>query len=166
MNYLRPAFLFIFLMLLSFFSCSPQKKESYTLEIHSLESSHSNGKTDILLATILSNNTDSSLSYFNMSCAWNTIYKTDNSDVEIMGPEACDGNYPITMMLGPHRVSRLDFHVLVKNKLKSSPTKFRIGINLIETKDYMGISAIPGSLHSSPSNQQGVELWSNAIEIR
>ncbi len=128
----------------------------YTFKVISVKDNlHENENKIHIYATLL-NNTNDTLKFLTMSCMWSIIYSTNNSNVEMAGPWACDGNFPVLITVPPFKSYQAAFYVVVKpNSLKQ---KFKIAIHLHKVKsefEFHGLDFFSGD------NYKPQVIWSN-----
>ena len=66
---------------------------------------------------------------------WDIIYHTDKIDVLVVGPDACDYNFPMVYEINPGEKFTKIFSVIIKRKKPRLKTSFKISMNLIHIKD-------------------------------
>ncbi len=165
---MKVLWLFIFSICIVFLAFTPQQAEKYSLKVVQigapkyLDSSRTS-KT-LKLMTTLTNNTNDTLKYFNMSCSTSEIYKADARFVRV-NSEICNKNIPVLLKLLPHESSTMEILVDV-DLTYNFKTSFQIGIDLIHVKNWMDVEEVFGKFPNRDISKliKKETVWSNKID--
>jgi hypothetical protein len=122
------SFLIVFFLLGTFLNLTIKRVIPYTFTVVPIKDDINKSSGKIHLSATLSNNTKDTLKFLTMSCMWDIIYSTNNSNIEMAGAIACDKNIPILITVPPLKTYQTAFYVVIKpSPLKQ---KFKIAIHL------------------------------------
>ncbi|MFB9842931.1 hypothetical protein [Mucilaginibacter ginsenosidivorans] len=112
----------------------------------------------------LENNTNDTLQYKDMTCDWQLIYQTDNSNISILTVCGCDANFDDSYRIAPGKDSLFYIPVYYDKKIVKPGTRFRIGMTLLKTKRGLIFENFPGSVELLRDNPQ-YNIWTNEVTI-
>ncbi len=128
-------FLLVVIMMGSWLSCKKERTGNYFFKIKPIKNTVMNNHSAILLATTLTNNTNDTLKFLNMSCMWSVIYNCDSKQVHVIGPEKCDKNDLTVIKVNPHETLEKEFYVMLNQTKVDQKVSFRLSIDLIHYED-------------------------------
>src|SRR5579872_2872415 len=102
-----------------------------------------------VVKAILSNNSNDTLKYVNMTCGWDEAFTTNNKNIRING-WGCDSNFPTVYKIPPHKSAPYDIPFLIVKDLAEE--KFKVGFYFIKpNKRHSMISDFDAFWHSKKS---------------
>ncbi len=114
---------------------------------------------DYFITITLTNNEDSIVRFAIMKCSWGQSFTTDNNLIWVTGQD-CDGNFPITIEIKPHKSIKFFANLgsRIKNSNPNNPQNFKIGFIDIPQQDLFW-------RHDSDIKKYKV-YWSDSIELK
>lgn len=137
-------------------SCYTQpRKSAYTLTITKGKLLQDNGENLLIVPVTLTNNSNTVLYYYSMSCSWQGFYSTNNKALEV-ATMSCDKNVPTILALPAGASKTMELELIIHGK-RTGKNEFSIGLNIIEaTKEN-------GNTDLSKLLQQKNITWSNKM---
>ncbi len=113
----------------------------------------------------LSNNSNDTLEYTNMSCDWPIIFITNNHLINIPSECTCLSNFPINYRIAPHK--DITFNIPVDFDAAVKPgTHFRLGIVLLDFKNMVHDMDLDFLEYLSVlTRDPKYTIWSDEIEV-
>jgi hypothetical protein len=115
-----------------------------------------------LITVTLSNNSNDTLKYVNMTCGWDDAFTTNNKNIQISG-WGCDSNFPTVYKISPHRSVPFDIPFLVAKNLVGK--KFRIGLYLIKPREGRSVIGDFEAFWHSKNSFDDCLIWSNDVMV-
>jgi hypothetical protein len=108
----------------------------------------------------LSNNSNDTLKYINMSCSSFDIFRTDNVSISITTHD-CDTNFPMVFTVSPYKSSIIIIHIMFNSITVKTGAKFKIGMHL---QKYNNNKRLDLDFEEILKNTKNL-IWSNTVEI-
>jgi hypothetical protein len=111
---------------------------------------------------ILTNNSNDTLKYVNMTCGWDEAFTTNNKNIRIYG-WGCDSNFPTVYKIPPYKSPRFDIPFLIAKNLAGK--RFRIGLYLIKAKEGHSMIGDFEAFRHLKKDFADCLIWSNEVTI-
>ena len=111
----------------------------------------------------LTNYGKETLKYINMSCSWEEIYKTGNSNMWVLG-DVCDSNFPHVVTVGPQKSIAIKIPLVYVKGSVVSHIKFKMGMSLQKFIDDAQLFEFDPFVYLARPETSNL-IWSNEVRI-
>jgi hypothetical protein len=111
----------------------------------------------------LTNNSNDTLKYMNMTCSWFDAYILNVDNVRVL-PHDCDANFPTDFRLPPHQWVMVNLPVSVEESAGLKSIRFKIGMSLQKFTGQPPLDDFE-RFYNKISLETGNMIWSNEVEL-
>jgi hypothetical protein len=111
----------------------------------------------------LTNKSNDTLKYINMTCSWEEVYQIDKNNVMGIWAKACDSNFPTIITIPPQKALVINVPVIIHGSLGKNRA-FKIGMSLqefISREQLFDFDAQAYLLRPETKNL----IWSNEVKV-